>query len=107
MLGGGARGLHHFTEFVGSEMDITINWLGTADRLIDEDPVVTWRMDTQLPGCLADELCEKIDDFRRAWDEDGLSVEEYEDFGPVVHFRNSFIKGWDYLRKVIQDRRSR
>ncbi len=107
MLGGGARGPHHFTEYVGSEMHITVNWQGTADKLIEQDPVVSWRMQTAVPDAVVEELRDKIPDFRRAWDEDGLAMEEFENFGPVVHFRGSFIKGWDFLNNTIKERREK
>ena len=106
MLGGGARGLHHFTEMVGSEMHITINWKGTADRLIEKDPPVVHRMDTPAPQYAVDELLEKIPDFRRAYVEDSLSREEFADFGPVVLFRSMFLKGWDFLLSTIKERRA-
>lgn len=105
MLGGGARGLHHFTEMVGSEMHITINWKGTADKLIELDPPVVYRMETPAPQKVIDELQEKIPDFKKAFTEDGLSVKEFKDFGPVVLFRNSFIKGWRYLLDTVGKRR--
>jgi transaldolase len=105
MLGGGARGLHHFTEMVGAEMHITINWKGTADRLIEQDPPVVHRFDTPAPQYVVDELLEKIPDFRRAYREDGLNREEFADFGPVVLFRSMFLKGWDYLLTTIKQRR--
>jgi len=106
MLGGGARGLHHFTEMVGSEMHITINWKGTADSLIEQDPPVVHRMDTPAPQYVVDELLEKIPDFRRAYEEDGLSREEFADFGPVVLFRSMFLKGWDFLLSTLRQRRA-
>ncbi len=105
MLGGGARGLHHFTEMVGSEMHITINWIGTADKLIEADPPVVYRMFNPAPPKVVDELLEKIPDFRRAYMEEGLSVDEFEDFGPVALFRDSFVKGWTYMLKTIKERR--
>jgi transaldolase len=104
MLGGGARGLHHFTELVGSEMHITINWKGTADRLIESDPPVVHRIDTPAPRYVVDWLME-IPDFRHAYLEDGLTVDEFKDFGPVVLFRNSFLKGWRFLLDKIRERR--
>lgn len=104
MLGGGARGLHHFTELVGSDMHITINWKGTADRLIESDPPVVYRIDTPAPRHVVERLME-IPDFRRAYQEDGLTVDEFRDFGPVVLFRNSFLKGWSFLRDKIKERR--
>lgn len=105
MLGGGARGLHHFTELVGSEMHITINWRGTADKLIESDLPVVYRIDNPAPQYVIDQLLEKIPDFRRAYLEDGLEVDEFKDFGPVVLFRNSFLKGWSFLLDIIKEHR--
>lgn len=107
MLGGGARGLHHFTEFVGSDMHVTINWTGTADKLIEQNPIVVNRMNTPpLPKNAIDELLEKIPDFRKAYLEDELSIEEYKGYGPVVRFRESFVRGWNDLLSTIRYRRS-
>ena len=107
MLGGGARGLHHFTEFVGSDMHITINWTGTADKLIEQNPIVLNRIKTTpLPENALDKLLEKIPDFRNAYLEGELSIEEYKGFGPVVCFRESFVREWNNLLSIIRYRRS-
>ena len=105
-IGGGARGLHHFTEMVGGDAIVTINWKGTADQLIDLDPPVVYRLFNPVPVHVVDELMEKLPDFKRGYLEDGLSVEEYEDFGPVALFRNSFIKSWKRVLSLIKERRS-
>ncbi len=107
MLGGGARGLHHFTEYVGADMHITINWEGTADKLIISDPPVVFRIDTPVPRHVVDELLEKIPDFRKAYLEDGITVEEFKNFGPVDLFRSMFIEGWDFLLDIIRTRREK
>lgn len=105
MFGGGARGLHHFTEMVGSDMHITINWEDTAYKLIESDPPVVYRMFNPAPQHVIDELLEKIPDFKKAYFEDGLTIDEFEDFGPVKLFRSKFINGWNYLLRVIKERR--
>jgi transaldolase len=105
MLGGGARGLHHFTEMVGSEMHITINWRGTADTLIEMDSPVVYRMETPTPQYVVDELLEKIPDFRKAYHEDGLLIEDAKDYGPVELFRNMFLNGWNDLIETIKEYR--
>ena len=105
MLGGGARGLHHFTEMVGSDMHITINWKGTADKLIELDPPVVYRMFNPAPQFVIDGLLAKIPDFKKAYIEDELKVDEFKDFGPVNLFRSQFMNGWNYLLKVIKERR--
>jgi hypothetical protein len=45
-------------------------------------------------------------DFRKAFDDDGLPVEEFADYGPVQFFRNAFLKGWYLLLVEIPTRRN-
>lgn len=91
---GGARGLHHFTEMVGGNVSVTINWEGTADKLLELDPPVVSRFSNPVSDFVIDELMEKVPDFRRAYLEHGLEPEEYEEFGPVCHFRDMFVDAW-------------
>jgi len=105
MLGGGAREIYHFTEMVGSEMHITINWAGTADKIIEKDLPIINRMDTPAPQYVVDELSEKLTDFRKAYNEGSIAIPEFKDFGPVSLFRDSFIKGWSCLLQMIQESR--
>lgn len=102
-MDGGARGLHHFTEMVGIRGYVTINWKGTADKLIEEDPVVIDRFSAPVAPTVIDELLDKVPNFKKAYEYKGLTVEEFESFPPVVRFRNSFEKGWNaglaYIRE--------
>ncbi|RJP50396.1 MAG: hypothetical protein C4583_10675 [Anaerolineaceae bacterium] len=104
-IGGGARGLHHFTEMVGAKACITINWEGTADKLIEQNPYVVYRVFNSPPQKVVDELMEKIPDFRRGYLDDGLEPEEFEHFGPVQLFRSMFIGSWKRVLGIIQERR--
>lgn len=104
-IGGGARGLHHFTEMVGADACITINWEGTADKLLEQNNPVVYRVYNPVPQKVIDELMEKLPDFKRGYLEDGLSVEEYEYFGPVELFRSMFIKSWTRVLEIIKERR--
>ena len=100
LLGGGARGTQHFTEMVGADMHITMNW-STIQELIDADGPVENRMDSQVPSRIIDELSAKLVDFRRAYEDDGLSVEQFQDFGPVKLFRSMFVDGYNELLREI------
>jgi transaldolase len=104
-VGGGARGLHHFTEMVGGDVCITINWEGTADRLIAEDPPVVYRLFNPVPPRVIDELMEKLPDFKRGYLDDGLRPDEFEAFGPVQLFRDGFAKSWERVRQIVGERR--
>jgi len=104
LMGGGARGVRHFTEFVGGDFHITINW-STARELMDAEIPVASRIDAEAPPGVVEELRSKLPDFRKAYDEDGLSVEEFQAFGPVQHFRNEFVNGYQKLLDEIAQRR--
>ncbi len=105
-IGGGARGLHHFTEMVGGKVCITINWEGTADKLIEQNPPVVYRVFNPVPKKVIDELMEKLPDFKRGYLDDGMEPEEYDEFGPVELFRSSFIKSWNRVMALIKERRA-
>lgn len=105
-IGGGARGLHHFTEMVGCAASITINWIGTADKLIEQNGPVVSRFNQPVPFSVEDELIEKLDTFRKAYFINGIRPSEYEDFGPVVLFRSSFETSWSHTLSYIAEQRS-
>ncbi len=104
-IGGGARGLHHFTELVGGDVNLTINWKGTADVLLEQNPAVVYRMFNPVPESVLEELMAKLPDFRRGYEDDGIQVTEYDDFGPVELFRSSFVQSWNRVLDIIRERR--
>lgn len=104
-IGGGARGLHHFTEMVGANANVTINWKGTADKLIELDQPVSQNFWKPMPYLIEDELVEKLDVFRKAYFLHAIKPEEYEDFGPVVLFRSGFVSNWQKAIKKIGEMR--
>jgi len=106
LLGGGARNLHHFTEMVGGKVHITLNWQSTISVLEENSPAVENLMDKSVPETIIHELRDKLPTFARAYAEDGLKPEEFEDFSPVVRFRTQFLNGWYKLLETIRERRA-
>ena len=106
MLGGGARSLQHFTEFVGGDIHITINWREVDELLKLNGPVVK-RMDTPTPREVVDELCARLPNFRRAYEEGAMRPAEFESFGPLMFFKTMFLNGWIRLVDEIAERRMR
>jgi transaldolase len=106
-IAGGARGLHHFTEMVGGRLVVTINWAGTADRLITTNPPVVSRLFNPVPLRVISELMEKLPDFRSAYLEAGLPVDQYGEFGAVEHFRHMFVASWTRVLDTVRERRGR
>lgn len=105
LIGGGARGLHHFTEMVGGDCVVTINWRGTADVLLKENPPVVWRLFNPVPEYVVEELASKLPDYKRGYVDAGLKVDEYEEFGPVDLFRSSFVGSWKKVLGLIAEMR--
>ena len=105
MVSGGARGLHHFTEMVGADAFVTINWSGTADKLLEADGAVVDRFTATPCQAMVDELLKKLPDYKGAYLEGFLKPEEYENFPGVVRFRNSFESAWVKALAVIHDAR--
>lgn len=103
-IGGGARGTQHFTEMVGGDVVVTINWMGTADKLIKENPPVVERLFNPVPEYVIEELLEKMPEYQRGYEEGAIKPEEYEHFGPVMKFRNSFLKDWNKVLEEIKKR---
>ena len=104
MLGGGARGTHHFTEWVGGDAHITINW-STFEELMAIDPPIENRIGAEDDPQAIAELREKSPDFRRAYDDEGLSVAEFAHYAPLLRFRKNFIDGCDAVLGEIKTRR--
>lgn len=104
-ISGGARGLHHFTDWVGSRACVTINWLGTAKDLAEANPPVMDRFRAKTPDYVLEELIEKLEPFRRAYFTHGIEPHEYEEFGPVELFRSMFVTSWKNALKEVAARR--
>lgn len=104
LLFGGARLAHDFTGLVGGRMAATLNW-STLSELLEADPTVAVTIvDDPDPG-VVELLASAFEDFRRALDPSGLSLEEYASFGPVQHFRSVFLDGWRTVVELVSDTR--
>ncbi len=98
LLYGGARLAIDFTGLVGSPTASTINY-GTVEEILSNPPVVEDTIHKPVDPQILSELRDKFTDFAAAMEPDALTKAEFEHFGPVLHFRDSFISGW---KSVVQ-----
>ena len=105
-IGGGVRGLQHFTEMVGGDVCITMNWQGHAEELLKLDHPVVARLFNPVQDHVLDELLTKVPAFQQAYLENGLTVDEYEEYGPVEYFRDMFVSAWKNALELIEERRA-
>jgi transaldolase len=105
LLFGGARIRLDFTGLVGGGMAATINW-STADELLREDAPALATIADPVDPVIERALVDSFPDVRAALDPHGLAVDAFEDFGPVQHFRDAFIAGWNGVLGMIAEQRA-
>ena len=92
----------HWTEFVGG--DIVMTMPHAWQRLFNESGFeVVSRMEEPVPEQIVDELYRRFADFRRAYDEDGMTVEEFDSFGATVRTLRQFIGSYQDLVATVRD----
>ncbi len=79
--------------------------MGTADQLLAQVPPVISRIFNPVTPEVLNELITNLPDFKRGYEDDGIHVGEYDEFGPVELFRGSFVKSWQRVLNVIKQRR--
>jgi transaldolase len=105
LLYGGARIELDFNGLIGGNMAATINW-STAAELIEHDLPARVSASDPVDPAVVKLLTDAFPEMRQALDPEALPVEDFEAFGPVQHFRDLFIAGWDGVRAMIRDTRA-
>jgi transaldolase len=92
----------HWTELVGGDLALTLphQWQVRFNASgIDPQP----RIDVPVDPAIVAELTERFADFRRAFEPDGMTVAEFDEFGATARTLRSFIKAYHDLTAVIRD----
>ncbi len=92
----------HWTELVGGDVSMTMPYAWQV-RFNDSGIVPEPRMDIPVDSALIDDLYARIPDFRRAYEPDGLSPEEFEGFGASARTLRAFVKSFHDLQGAIRD----
>lgn len=101
LLAAATRHHWHWSEFVGADMVITLThqW---QKRFNGSDIDVVPRIDRPVGQATIDALLEKFVDFRRAYEEDGMTAAEFDGFGPNRKTLFGFTDGYQSLVRVIR-----
>jgi transaldolase len=92
----------HWSELIGGDVVLTIP-SGWQKQFNASDIEVKERMDDPVDPAIVAELYRKFPDFRRAYDEDGMSEDEFDTFGPTARTLRAFISSYQDLTAVIRD----
>ena len=102
LLSAATRNHMHWSEFIGGNVIVTLThqW---QKRFNASDVEVVPRMDKPVDPKIIDELSSKFVDFRRAYEEDGMTPEEFDNFGSTRKTLRQFIGGYEDLARTVRD----
>lgn len=92
----------HWTELVGGDIVLTIpsKW----QRLFNASTFpVTPRIDEPVAVEIVEELCREVPDFVRAYEVDGMTVDEFDSYGATVRTLRTFIESYHALAETMRD----
>ena len=92
----------HWTELVGGDVVLTMPHAWQV-RFNASGITPESRIDEPVDPALVRDLLERIPDFGRAYEPDGLTIDEFDGFGPTVRTLRGFIKSYHDLIGAIRD----
>ncbi|MEI7772864.1 MAG: transaldolase family protein [Chloroflexales bacterium] len=101
LLAAAYRNFLHWTEFVGGDVVLTIPWEWQV-KFNQSDVRPAPRMQLPVDRTIIAGLSQ-IPDFRRAYEPDGMTVAEFDTFGPTVRTLRTFSESWHSFVGVIRD----
>jgi transaldolase len=102
LLSAAFRNHMHWSEFIGGDVVISppCAW---QQRLNASDVEVLPRIDSPVQPHIVEALVRHFPDFRRASSENGLSVDEFDSFGPTRRTLRQFIVACQDLDAIVRD----
>lgn len=102
LLAAAYRNHLHWSEFIGGDVVLTIpyKWQLLFNK---SDIEVKERMQNPVPEEIVSTLYNHLEDFRKAYDEDGLSLAEFDTYGATVRTLRGFITSYHDLQAFIRD----
>jgi transaldolase len=102
LLSAAFRNHMHWSEFIGGNVVISPPYVWQV-RFNASDIEVCPRIDKPVDPRIVDELHRKFADFRRAYDEGGLRIDDFDSFPPTRRTLRQFISACHDLDAVIRD----
>ena len=103
LLGAAIRHHLHWSEFVGGDVVITMPavWQKTLQRVDGRGPRSGWTTRSTRPTSTS--CARAFPDFVRAYEPDGLTIDEFDSFAPTVRTLRAFIASYHDLLAAVTD----
>jgi transaldolase len=102
LLSAAFRNHMHWSEFIGGDVVISPPYAWQV-RFNSSDIEVRPRIDEPVADTVVEELLRKFPDFCRAYSENGLTLEEFDAFGPTRRTLRQFIAACHDLDGLVRD----
>lgn len=102
LLSAAYRNHMHWSEFIGGDVVVTIpcDW---QVKFNNSDVTCEDRINKPVDPAVIAELKKKFPDFTKAYDEDGLSPEEFDSYGATRRTLRQFIAAYDEVLLVVRN----
>ena len=102
LLAAAYRNHMHWSELIGGDLVLSppCKW---QKRFNDSDVTVENRIGTPVDPKIVGELLKKFPDFARAYNEDSLSIADFDTFGPTARTLRQFLEACHHLSSLIRD----
>lgn len=92
----------HWSELIGGDVVLTIpyEW---QQRFEASDIAVVERFSRPVDPAIVERLLEVFPDFRRAYETEGMTVQEFDGYGATVRTLRGFIQSYHDLQGVLRD----
>jgi len=102
LLSAAFRNHMHWSEFIGGDVVISPPYKWQL-RYNASDVEVIPRIDKPVEPKIVEELLKKFVEFRKAYEEDGMKIEEFDGYGATVRTIRGFSQGCHDLAVLIRD----
>ncbi|MGC2662325.1 MAG: transaldolase family protein [Bryobacteraceae bacterium] len=102
LLSAAFRNHMQWSELIGGDVVISPPYKWQV-RFNESDVRVASRIENPVDPKIVDELLRKFPDFRRAYHEDGLSLAEFDTYGPTVRTLRQFLEATHELAVRVRD----
>lgn len=94
------RNPYHWNQFIGGDIVLTIPYEWQL-KFNQSEYEICSTIENEVNTDYLEKL-KKIDEFNKAYDEDGLSLDDFEHYGAFKVTMNGFLNGYDELVKIIR-----
>jgi len=102
LLAAAYRNHHHWSEFIGGEVSLTIP-PGWIRKFVKSDITVENSMERPVNENYLAQLKKHIPDFNRTYEADGMTPAEFDQYGATRKTLKQFLQGYDSMVAVIRE----